>query len=61
MESARGNEKDVISLHHPMFGRNGRSLNNGKQIPLNPFPRNIRAGIAFSTGDLVNIVNKDDA
>ena len=62
MEGARGHEEDVIGLHHPVLGLHVRTLHDREQVALHSLARDIRpAHLALLAGDLVDLVEEDDA
>src|SRR5690606_4798365 len=61
MEGARGDEQDVIRLHRSVFGRHRRDFNERKEVPLHTLARNTRAQATLARGNLVDLVEKDDA
>src|SRR5690606_29442578 len=61
MEGARGDEQDVIRLHRSVFGRHRRAFNERKEVPLHTLARNTRAQATLARGNLVDLVEKDDA
>ena len=60
VKSSGGDEKNVVRFHHAVFGRNGRTLNYGKQISLHPFTGDVRPLGRVAPADLVHLIQKDD-
>ena len=52
--------KNVIGLHRAMLGRHRRALDQGQQIALDAFARDIAAAAPFARADLVDLVEEDD-
>jgi hypothetical protein len=42
MERARGDEQDMVGLHRPVFGRDGRAFDQRQQVALHAFARHRR-------------------
>ena len=61
VERARGDEQDVIRLHRPVFGRDRRAFDQRQQVALHAFAGNAGAHAAVAGGDLVDLVEEDDA
>ena len=61
MEGARRDEQDVVGSHHAVARVNGRTFDDGKNIALHAFARDIRTVSALAPGDLVDLVEEDDA
>ena len=52
----------MVGLHRAILGRDGRALDQGQQVALHPFARDVGAAAAILTrGDLVDLVQEDDA
>ncbi|MNI39495.1 hypothetical protein D3C73_936780 [compost metagenome] len=52
----------MVRLHRPVFGRDGRALDQGQQVALHPLARHVGAAAAILTrGHLVDLVQEDDA
>ena len=60
VKSTRANEKDVVGPHRAILGGHGSAFHNGQQIPLHPFPGNIRALTAVFAGNLIDFIQKND-
>src|SRR5580700_9693174 len=61
MESARGDEQDVVGLHRAMLGGDRGALDQRQQITLYAFARYVGAHAAFARADLVDLVEEHDA
>ena len=62
MESARGNEQDVIGLHRPVLGRDRRAFDQRQEIALHALARDVGAAASSPRArDLVDLVEEDDA
>ena len=61
MEGARTDEENVIGLHGSMLGGDRRPLDERQQIALHPFAGDIGADPLVPGGDLVDLVDEDDA
>ena len=61
MERARGDEQNVVGLDRPVFGADGRALDQRQEIALNAFAADIGADALRARADLVDLVEKDDA
>ncbi len=61
MEGARGDEQDVIGFHIAALGRDDRALDQRQQITLHPLATDIGADALGARGDLVHLVEEDDA
>ena len=61
MERAGRDEEDVVGAHHPVFRVHSRALDNRQNVPLDPLAADIGPVTAFTSGDLVDFVDKDDA
>ncbi len=61
MESACGNEKNVVGANHAVACVDGRAFDDRKNVSLNALARNIRPVARFAPGDFINFIDKDDA
>jgi hypothetical protein len=61
VESAAGDEQDVIGTNHPVLGRYRRAFNQRQQVALHALARDVDAVGVAARGDLVDFVKKDDA
>ena len=61
MKRAGGDEQDVIGAHHAVLGVDRRAFNDRQDVTLDAFTTDFRPVTAFTTGDLVDLVNEDDA
>src|SRR5262249_37696502 len=56
-----GDEEDVIGLHHPVLGVDRRSFDDGQDVALHAFAADVGTVAPFAAGDLVDLVDEDDA
>src|SRR5271166_3078837 len=61
MEGASGDEENVIGPHHSVARVHGRAFDDGQDVALHTFARNVRSVSAFAPGYLVDLVEEDDA
>ena len=61
VERAGGDEQDVIGLHHPVLRVDRRAFDDRQDVALHAFAADVRALAAFAAGDLVDLVDEDDA
>src|SRR5258705_8059840 len=61
MKRARRNEQDMIGLHRSVLGRDGGAYDVRQQDALHAYERDFVARAALAAGDLVDLVEKDDA
>ena len=61
VERARGDEQDVVGLHRAVLGRDGGALDQRQQVALHALARHVGADAALARGDLVDLVEEDDA
>ncbi len=61
MEGAGGDEEDVVGLHRAVLRRHRRAFDQRKQVALHAFARNAGTHAAVAGGDLVDLVEEDDA
>ncbi len=61
MKCAAGDEQDVVGLDHPVLGRDRRALDQRQQIALHALARHVGALHFLAAGDLVDLVEEDDA
>ena len=61
MERARRDEQDVIGPHHAVLGVDRRALDDRQQVALHALARDVGPVHAFAAGDLVDLVDEDDA
>src|SRR5271165_35201 len=61
VERAGGDEQDVIGAHHSVARVHGRAFHDRQNVALHAFARNVRPMAAFAPGDLVDLVEEDDA
>ena len=56
-----GDKQNMVGLHRAILGIDGRSFDNGQQIPLHAFPGHVGPQVLFPTGDFIDLIQKDDA
>src|SRR5262249_154526 len=56
-----GDEQDVIGAHHAVARIHGGAFDDGKDVALYTFAGDVGAVTAFASGDLVDLVEEDDA
>ena len=61
VERAGRNEQDVIGAHHAVLRVHGRAFDDRQNVALHAFAADVRALRAFAPGDLVDLVDEDDA
>ena len=61
VEGAGGDEQDVIGPHHAVLGVDGRPFDDRQDVALHAFAADVGAVPAFAAGDLVDLVEEDDA
>ena len=62
MKGAGGDEEDVVGLHHPVLRLHVGSLDDRQQVALHALARDVGAAhLALLAGDLVDLVEEDDA
>src|SRR3546814_4418703 len=61
VESTRGNEQHVVRAHRPMLGGHRGALDEWQQVALNALARDVGAAALGARGDLVDLVQEDDA
>ena len=61
VESTRSNEEDMVCFNRAIFGGDRRALDNGKNVALNAFARNIDSAAAFAFCDFINLIQENDA
>ena len=61
MEGAGGDEENVVGAHHAVAGVDCGAFDDGQNVALHAFARDIGAVAAFAAGDLVDLVEEDDA
>src|SRR5690606_28630392 len=55
-----GYEEHVIRLHRAILGDHRRALDDGQNVPLHAFARDVGAGPSLGTGDLVDLIEEYD-
>ena len=61
IKSPRCNKQDMICFHHPVFGGNRGTFDNGKEISLHPFPRDVGSSVGrIRPGHLVQFIQEND-
>ena len=61
MKRARGDKQNVIGAHRPILGVDGRAFDNREQIALDAFARDVGATARFASGNLVDLIEEDNA
>src|SRR5713101_2188608 len=61
VEGAGGDEEDVVGADGPVLRRHGRALDDGQEVALDALPRDVRTVARLAPGDLVELVEEDDA
>src|SRR6185437_289856 len=51
----------MVGAHHAVAGVNGGAFHDGQNVALHPFARHVGPVAALAAGDLVNLVEEDDA
>src|SRR5712691_2622191 len=61
VKSPGRDEKNVVGAHHPITRVDGGAFDNGQDVALHTFSRNVRSVAAFAAGNLVDLVEENDA
>jgi len=61
VEGAGGDEEDVVGRDHAVLGIHRRALDDGQDVALHAFARDVGTVAALAPGDLVDLVEEDDA
>ena len=61
VERAGGDEEDVVGLDHAVLGVDGRAFDDRQDVALHAFAADVGPVAAFAPGDLVDLVDEDDA
>jgi hypothetical protein len=61
VERAGGDEQDVVRADHAVLRLHGAALDDGQQVALHALAADVGAGPAALAGDLVDLVEEDDA
>ena len=61
MEGACGDKEDEVRLHGAVLGHHRAALDDGQDIPLHPLARDVCPALVGFAGDLVDLVDEDDA
>ncbi len=61
VEGAGGDEQDVVGADHAVLGGHRGALDDRQEVPLDPLAGHVGAVAAFAAGDLVQLVQEDDA
>src|SRR6202158_1013308 len=61
VKRARRDEKDVIGADHAVARVDGRAFDNGQNVALHAFARDVRAVAGFAAGHFINFIDEDDA
>ena len=60
VESAGGNEQDVVGAHEAVAGVDGGAFDNGQDVALDAFAANVGTVAGFAAGDLVDFIEEND-
>ena len=61
VKRAGRDEEDVIGPHHAVLRVDGRAFDDRQDVALHALAADVRAVPAFASGDLVDLVDEDDA
>ena len=61
MESPGRDEQDMVRAHHAVLGVDRRTFHDGQQVTLHAFARDVGRAVLGRAGDLVDLVDEDDA
>ena len=61
VERAGGDEQDVIGAHHAVARVDRRAFDDRQDVALHAFAADVGAVAALAPGDLVDLVDEDDA
>src|ERR1700733_6373069 len=61
VKGAGGDEQNMVGLHRAVLGRYGSAFDQGQEVALNAFARDVAAAAAIAHADLVDLVQKHDA
>ena len=61
VERAGGDEQDVVGPHHAVFRVDRRAFDDRQDVALHAFAADVGAVAALAPGDLVDLVDEDDA
>ena len=61
MKRSGGYEQDVLCIDHPVLRVHICSLDDRQEVALNAFAGDIRVAAGFPAGDLVDLIEKNDA
>ena len=61
VERAGGDEQDVIGPHHAVFRVDGRAFDDRQDVALHALAADVGPVTALAPGDLVDLVDEDDA
>ena len=61
VERPGGNEQDMVGAHHAVARVDRGAFDDGQNVALHAFARDVRPVAAFAPGDLVDLVEEDDA
>ena len=61
VKSPGRDEKNVVGAHHPITRVDGGAFDNGQDVALHTLSRNVRSVTAFAAGNLVDLVEENDA
>ena len=61
VERARRDKQDVVGAHHAVARIHRRPFDDRQNVPLHAFARDVRPMAALASGDLVDLIQKNDA
>ena len=61
VEGAGRDEQNVVGAHHAVLGVDGRALDDRQDVALHAFAAHVGPVPALAAGDLVDLVQEDDA
>ena len=61
VEGTGGDEEDMIGANETVLRLDVRSLHHGQEVPLHALAAHVRPNAALGSGDLVDLVQEDDA
>ncbi len=61
VERAGRDEENMVGLHRPVFGADGRAFDQRQEVALHAFAADIGADALRARADLVDLVEEDDA
>ena len=61
MERAGSDKENMVGAHHAIASVHRGSLDDGQNVALHALARNVGPVAALATGDLVDLIEKDNA